>query len=235
MFSFLEFSPAAQSFLLFVLIFVPVAGIAGYFRIRSGRPLRPKRQRYIATMIMQFIILAVTLIAARAEGIQLLGREWGSSLIWLAVAGYMVLLTLRLRHAWPKLSDERKKQASRLLPDDPSLMRLWVGVAAAAGISEECAYRGLAYQLLREMGLNIAVTLLICATAFAIGHMTQGWRGVLGTFVLALVFHGLVFLMGSLYLAIAFHAVYNLIVGIIAMPILHDFAKKQEAAQAAGA
>jgi hypothetical protein len=41
--------------------------------------------------------------------------------------------------------------------------------------------------------------------------------------------------MGSLYLAIAFHAVYNLIVGIIAMPILHEFAKKQEAAQAAGA
>jgi membrane protease YdiL (CAAX protease family) len=131
------------------------------------------------------------------------------------------------------LSDERKEKARILLPDVPSLMRLWVGVAAMAGISGELAYRGLAYQLLRGMGLNIALALLVCVTAFAIGHMTQGWRGVVGTFVLALVFHGLVFLMDSLYLAIAFHAVYNLIVGVIAMPILSEFAKKQELAQAA--
>jgi membrane protease YdiL (CAAX protease family) len=114
-------------------------------------------------------------------------------------------------------------------------MRLWVGVAALAGISEELAYRGLAYQLLRGMGLNIALVLLVCVATFGIGHMTQGWRGVLGTSMLALVFHGLVFLTNSLYLAIALHAGYNLIVGVIAMPILSEFAKKQELAQAAGA
>jgi membrane protease YdiL (CAAX protease family) len=228
-------SRTAQFFLLVVLIFVPVAGIAGYFRIRSGKPLRPKRQRYLATIIMQLVILAVTIMAANRAGITLLGRQWGDLLTWLLVAGYMVFLTFRLRHAWGKVSNERKEKARRLLPDDPSLMRLWVGVAAMAGISEELAYRGLAYQLLRGMGLNIALALLICGTAFAIGHMTQGWRGVLGTFVLALVFHGLVFLTGGLYLAIAFHALYNLIVGVIAMPILREFAKRHELTQAVGA
>jgi membrane protease YdiL (CAAX protease family) len=183
---------------------------------------------------MQLIILVVTILAARSEGITLLGRKWGNPFIWLAVAAYMVLLAVRLRAAWTKLTDERKQKARRLLPDDPSLMRLWVGVAAMAGISEELAYRGLAYQLLRGMGLNIAWALLVCATTFAIGHMTQGWRGVLGTFVLAVLFHCLVFATNSLYLAIAFHAVYNLIVGVIAMPILSEFAKKQALAQAAG-
>ncbi|MFY9560709.1 MAG: CPBP family intramembrane glutamic endopeptidase [Terriglobales bacterium] len=231
---FFELSAAAQYFLFLVLIFVPLAGVAGYFRIRSGKPLRPKRQRYVATMVIQFIILVVTIMAARSEGIELLGRQWGNPLTWLVVAGYMVLLTLRLRHAWAKLSDERKEKARRLLPDDPSLMRLWVGVAALAGISEELAYRGLAYQMLREMGLNIALALLVCVTTFAIGHMTQGWRGVLGTFVLAVLFHCLVFATNSLYLAIAFHAVYNLIVGVIAMPILSEFAKKQAMTQAVG-
>jgi uncharacterized protein len=228
-------SRAAQFFLFLVLIFVPVAGIASYLHIRSGKPLRPKRKRYIATIVMQWNILVFTLIAAQAEGIVLLGRQWGDLLTWLLVAGYMGFLTFRLRHAWSKLSDERKEKARRLLPDDPSLMRLWVGIAAMAGISEELAYRGLAFQLLRGMGLNIALALLICVTTFAIGHMTQGWRGVLGTFVLALVFHGLVFLTNSLYLAIAFHAVYNLIVGVIAMPILHEFAKRQEMTEAVGA
>jgi hypothetical protein len=38
-----------------------------------------------------------------------------------------------------------------------------------------------------------------------------------------------------LYLAIAFHAVYNLIVGVSAMPILREFAKRQEITQAVGA
>jgi len=233
--SFFSLSAAVQYFLFLVFIFVPLAGVAGYLRIRSGKPLRPKRQRYVATMGMQVFILVVTVWAARSEEIELLGRRWGNPLIWLMVAGYMVLLTLRVRTAWAKLSDARKKPAARLLPDDHSLMRLWAGVAALAAISEECAYRGLGYQLLRSMRVNIALALLVCAATFALGHMTQGWRGVLGTFVLALVFHGLVFLTGALYLAIAFHAAYNLIVGVIAMPILREFTAKGDAAQAATA
>jgi membrane protease YdiL (CAAX protease family) len=104
-----------------------------------------------------------------------------------------------------------------------------------AGISEECAYRGLAYQLLVRITLSPALAVLICVVCFAIGHMTQGWRGVLGTFLIALVFHGLVFMTNSLYLAIAFHAAFNLIVGSIAMPVLSRFAKAQEVSQAAGA
>jgi membrane protease YdiL (CAAX protease family) len=63
--------------------------------------------------------------------------------------------------------------------------------------------------------------------------MIQGWRGVLGTFLLALIFHGLVFLTRSLYLAIAFHAAFNLIVGAIAMPVLSRFAKAQQINQVA--
>ena len=124
--SFFELSPAAQYFLLLVLIVVPLVGIGSYIRIRSGKSLRPKRQRYVATIVMQLIILVVTILAAHSEGIALLGRQWGSPFIWLVVAGYMALLAMRLRAAWAKLSDERKEQARRLLPDDPSLMRLWV-------------------------------------------------------------------------------------------------------------
>lgn len=231
--SFFSLSAAAQYFLFLVFVFVPIAGVAGYFRIRSGKPLRPKRQRYVATIVMQAIILVVTLFAAREEGITLLGNKWGSPLAWLAVAAYMVVLTFRLRAGWAKLSDERKQQARRLLPDDPSLMRLWVGVSAAAGISEECAYRGLAYQLLRGMGFDVALALLVCVVTFAIGHMTQGWRGVVGTFILAFLFHGLVYLTGGLYLAIIVHAVYNVIVGVMAVRVLGEATKREQVASIA--
>lgn len=233
--AFFELSSAARYFLCIVLIFVPMAGIAGYLRIRSGKPLRPKRQRYRVTIVVQFVILLITLTAAHQQKIELLGRQWGGPAIWLITAGYTAFIAWRGRRSWAKMTAEHLQKASRLLPDDPSLMRLWVGIAAMAAISEECAYRGLAYRLLSGMGLNFALALLVCAVCFAIGHMTQGWRGVLGTFLLALLFHGLVFATHSLYLAIVFHAAFNLIVGVIAMPALSNFAKTQTIGQVAEA
>jgi membrane protease YdiL (CAAX protease family) len=231
MMAFWELSGAARFFLLIVLVVVPALGVAGYLRIRSGKPLRPKRQRYRIIIVVQLMILLITLWAAHRERIVLLGRQWGSPEIWLITAGYAGLIVWRGRHAWARLSADRLEKARRLLPDDPSLMRLWVGIAAMAGISEECAYRGLAYQLLVRMSLHPALPVLACVVCFAVGHMTQGWRGVLGTFLLALIFHGLVFLTHSLYLAIAFHAAFNLIVGTIAMPVLSRFAKAQQVNQ----
>jgi membrane protease YdiL (CAAX protease family) len=63
---------------------------------------------------------------------------------------------------------------------------------------------------------------------FAIAHMTQGWRGVVGTFLLALVFHGMVILGGALYPAIFFHAGYNFTVGIVAIRFLSRAHPTQE-------
>jgi len=209
-----------QYFLLLTFILVPILGVAGYFRYRSGKPLRPKRERYRAMIVTQCIILLITISAAQLQHIELLGRSWGNPAIWVFALVYFALLIARVRKAWTKLSPQRLENARRLLPDDPTLMRLWVGVAAMASISEECAYRGMAPRLLMQLGLHLWLAILLCVLAFAIGHMTQGWRGVLATAILALMFHGLVFATGSLYLAIVIHAVYNLSVGVIAVPIL---------------
>ena len=233
--AFFELSVVARFFLFIVLVLVPAAGVAGYLRIRSGKPLRPKRARYRVIIVVQLIILLITLWAARRQGIELLGRQWGSPAIWLITAGYAALFGWRARKIWARMSPARLEKARRVLPDDPSLMRLWVVIAAMAAISEECAYRGLAFQLLVRISLDPALAVLACVVCFAIGHMIQGWRGVLGAFLIALIFHGLVFVTNSLYLAIAFHAAFNLIVGSIAMPILSRFAKVQEVKQVAEA
>jgi membrane protease YdiL (CAAX protease family) len=233
--AFWELSWVARSFLVIVLVVVPALGVAGYLRVRSGKPSRPKRQRYRTIIVRQFLILLITLWAAHREGIELLGRQWGRPEIWLITAGYAGFILWRRRQAWARMSADRLQKARRLFPDDPSLMRLWVGIAAMVGISEECAYRGLAYQLLLRISLDPALSLAVCAVCFTIGHMPQGWRGALGAFLIALIFHGLVFLTHSLYLAIAFHAAFNLIAGAIAMPVLSRFAKAQQVNQVAEA
>jgi membrane protease YdiL (CAAX protease family) len=89
-----------------------------------------------------------------------------------------------------------------------------------AGISEECAYRGVAYSLLRSMGIPSAYALGWCATAFAICHLYQGWRAAARIGILGLASHAAVFLTGSLYLSIAVHATYDILVGWFAMQCL---------------
>jgi len=229
--SFFALSTLAQYFLFMTLIFVPAAGIASYIRIRCGKPLRPKRQRYRSVIVVQLVMLVITLGAAQRQGIVLLGSVGGDPLIWLGAAVFLAMVARRMPREWPKKSAERLEQARRFLPDDPSLMRLWVAISALAGIGEECAFRGLAYRLLVGMGVNVALAVLVCVAAFAIWHMTQGMRALSGITLLALIFHGLVFATHSLYLAILFHAAFNLIVGTVAVRFFRQLPKPVETPQ----
>ncbi len=88
-------------------------------------------------------------------------------------------------------------------------------------------------RFLTDNNSSFWIALLLCVSAFAIAHSIQGWRGILATAIIALLMHGVVYETGSLYLAIVVHAVYDLMVGIIAVPILSKFAKTQELTQAA--
>jgi len=220
-------------FMVLALIVMPALGVASYIRIRSGKPLPPKARRYRSMIVFQLLLLLITVRAAREAGVQLLGNHVPGPLAWLIAGGYFVFLALRLRRAWPKLSPERRERARIVLPDHPSLMRMWVVVSALAGITEECAYRGLAFRFLTANRGSIVLALLLCIVSFGVAHMAQGWRGVLGTSVVAAIMHVVVFLTESLYLAIVLHAAYDLLVGVIAMPILRQDVGRQELAPAA--
>jgi membrane protease YdiL (CAAX protease family) len=224
-----------QLFMVQVLITAPVLGIVSFIRIRSGKPLPPKRDRYRRVIIFQFVFLLLIFLAAREQQVPIIAGPLPSAIAWLLGAGFMVLFGLRLRQAWPKLRPERLERARIVLPDDLSLMRMWVVISAMAGITEECAYRGLALRFLTDNRGSVGLALLLCIAAFAIAHMTQGWRGVLATAIIAAFMHAVVYLTQSLYLAIVVHAVYDLMVGVIAVPILSNFAKTQALAQAAEA
>lgn len=182
----------------------------------------------------QLVLLLITVLAAREAGAPLLGNRFPGPVAWLIAGGYLIFVALRLRRVWPKLSPERRERARIVLPDHPSLMRMWVMISALAGVAEECAYRGLAFRILTANHGSVALALLLCVASFGVAHMAQGWRGVLGTSVIAIAMHAVVFLTQSLYLAIVIHAAYDLMVGVIAMPILGQDVTRQELAPAEG-
>jgi membrane protease YdiL (CAAX protease family) len=222
-----------QFFMVQVLLTAPALGVASYIRIRSGKPLPPKTRRYRSMIVFQVLLLLISVLAAREAGIPLLGSQLPGPIAWLMAGGYFIFLALRLRRAWPKLSSERREMARIILPDHPSLMRMWVVISALAGLTEECAYRGLAFRFLTTNHGSVALALLLCVGSFGVAHMAQGWRGVLGTSVIAVAMHAIVFLTQSLYLAIVIHAAYDLMVGVIAMPILSQAASSLELAEPA--
>ena len=220
---------------LLTLVLMPILGIAGYIHIRRGKPLAPKSRRYRSMIVFQWLLLLITVAGARESGELLMGGRFPGPVAWLIAAAYLTFFTFRLRRAWAKLSPERRDRARVLLPDHPSLMRKWVVISALAGVTEECAYRGLTFRILTANHGSVPLALFLCVVCFGVAHMAQGWRGFVGTSLVAAIMHAVVFMTGSLYLAIVIHAAYDLIVGIVAMPILYQDLQRTQTTQPAEA
>jgi membrane protease YdiL (CAAX protease family) len=168
-------------------------------------------------ILTQWLLVFVTLEVAKTNGTALFAGDWPAGWIWVVSLLYLGLIALRLNSAWGRMSTDRKQRARLLLPERPRQMWYWLPVALLAGLSEECAFRGMAYLALREIIGSASISVAICVVAFALAHRIQGWRGVLGTGLIAIVMHGLVFMTQGLYLAIALHAAYDVVIGVIAL------------------
>ncbi len=226
--------PGMRVFLTYVLLGMPALGIASYFRVRSGKPLPPKLQRYRAVIVLQVFLVALTVAVAKKNLVELFGSIRPSGSAWLLAAAYLAVIAVGLNRGWRKLSEERKQRARVLLPEDSVQWRFWIFISILAGLSEEMAFRGLAYVAVSQQTGSSALAVLICTAAFGIAHMLQGWRGVLGTSLIALIFHAIVFLTSGLYLAIGIHIAYDLIVGYIAARVLGKGSKQLAAPAQAG-
>jgi membrane protease YdiL (CAAX protease family) len=206
----------ALVYLFVVLGWMPAAGIFSFLRLKAGKPMPPKTRFYRNMIAVQVVLLVYSLAVARHNEMSLLSNPpalW----IWLISALYVAFIGLRLQAVWKKIPAERKNRARRLLPEIPGHLRYWVPISFLAGIGEEIAFRGVAFGILREISGSTGFAIVICVLAFGFAHMTQGWRGVLGTGVIALVMHGIVYATAGLYLAIAIHVAYDLMLGFIAM------------------
>jgi hypothetical protein len=182
----------------------------------------------------QILLLAMTSLAAKQNAVSLVGLSGPPAWIWPAAAAYLGVIAVRVEIAWRHLSEERKQKARLVLPENPADMRYWIAISFLAGISEEYAYRGVAYVALSEVIGSPILAVVICVLSFGIAHMFQGWRGVLGAMLLALLFHFMVFETQTLCLAITFHVAYDLVVGILGMRgLMRDGTMKDAQAQAA--
>lgn len=99
--------------------------------------------------------------------------------------------------------------------------RAWfAAVCVSAGICEEVIFRGFLIRYLDALplGLNLWGAVIASAVIFGINHGYQGWKGMVVTSILALVFTALFLLTGSLWIPIAMHALLDLRILVILPP-----------------
>ncbi len=128
-------------------------------------------------------------------------------------AGFAIVVAVVVRQRRAALaSDEslgrlRRRMAALevMLPHSREELSLFFWLSATAGVCEELLYRGfMIWYLAHWIGLFQAAG--VAALVFGVGHLYQGWRGILTTGAAGAFLGAVYILSGSLYAGMVLHA-----------------------------
>ena len=151
-------------------------------------------------------------------------RLWTSIALFLLLAAYfayMVATLARSSDAGASVRQQFSGDLATVLPHMRTEMYWFGGVSLTAGFCEEFLYRGYFIWVFAPwLGWWAAAALSLLV--FAIGHVYQGWNGVLKTGIVGAAFTLVVASSDSLWPAIALHALIDLGNGIMAWLVLRE-------------
>ena len=222
-------------FAILVLLLGVVVPWRAAVRMRQllSLPATTSRQRlliYASTMAFQWLVSGVALGRAFVHGFppQALGLALDDPAFTLAlvlpVCALMAISQLyglrRLARLPPDQRGFADLLARKMLPQNSKEALVFVALAATVSICEEFLYRGILLAALERMGLAMVFAVLVSTALFALGHLYQGPKGMIGTFVLGLAFCVLRITTGSLAPCVAVHFAIDLVAGLAAPRLL---------------
>src|SRR5262245_34165013 len=225
--------------LLYVALFEVAWPLQDYFvlwpaflRRFQTDPARARTWLYAWTIAVQW-----ALVAAGAAIWLSNDRSWTSFKfsvpdgwrLWVPV-GLALLLVAYTVYASAALARESRARASvrqqfgkiaDIMPHMRTELYWFGGVSLTAGFCEEFLFRGyFIWALAPWLGWWGAAALSLCI--FALGHVYQGWNGVLRTAIFGALFTMLVALFDSLWPAIVLHVMVDFSGGVMAWLALRD-------------
>ena len=186
--------------------------------MRAGDPLAKVRM-YRQIVIEQIVTTALALWLCFSGAVPFVKLGLGAPYSWWLSAGLAVSLSalllwsgIRLRAKAQKIREKLKGRAEALLPSTAPEQHWFAAVSIGAGISEELVFRGFLffYLALWFPHINSLECALLTSLVFGMGHLYQGWKGILSTGLVGLVFAGLYVLTGNLLVPIVVHATMDL-------------------------
>lgn len=182
---------------------------------------------YISTIAYQWFMVAIVAWRAFARNLSptelglTMGDPWRT--LWSTV-GLTALLcanqivSLRVMARFPDAKRSFLFQLrEKIMPTTPLESAVFVGLACTAGIAEEFLYRGFVFVVFRHLvGFAYAVVIaaILSSMWFAVGHLYQGVRGIITTFVVGILFISVRLWSASLLPPVIAHAGIDLIAGM---------------------
>jgi len=220
-------------FLIMLLIFMLFIQINTALRKKKSKDVvrteKKQGKRYYRAMAWMWGSAIVFITISRIGGINFadLGLRgisfnyniWFTAIV-LIISGLMLLFSLRtliLSLASRKFREKMRTEigsddvARDILPRTKKEKCQYVTLSFSSGICEELVYRGFMAFLLQAVFPEIPIFLIILITSvlFGIGHLYQGWQGVLQTGVVGAIFMSLLLVTNSLILVMALHFITN--------------------------
>jgi uncharacterized protein len=218
-----------------ILVFLATAvPFLGWRRIRrlTRMPATAKRDRlalYASTVAFQWLAAAVILwrcsvheISFAALGLAIpnvpLTMTISVALAALILANQILSLR-RLANHPSEIGGVLPKLALKIFPQDSAERLVFFAVVVTVSVCEELIYRGFAQTVfghwfgLRAFGIG---AILASSALFALGHIYQGRRGLIATFIVGMLFSLVRAWTGSLFPAMAAHFAADWTAGIMA-------------------
>lgn len=149
-----------------------------------------------------------------------LNKRWPNiSLISLLVLAILYLLALiKTIRRNPVLRDEINKKFEGfrdLMPESKSqVMVFTLVVSVSAGVCEELLIRGYLYNLIYAK-YGMAPAILMSSVVFGLWHLYLGWKEVIRTGIMGIIFCGIYIFTGNLLLPILIHIFIDVYSGLL--------------------
>lgn len=208
-------------FLLIMLIFYPAASLLmGLTGRNDPSEITSKiEQVYIPTLLIQALLLGAlwfTLFRSRARFAEIgFAREdisWsnaGSAVIFFI--GAWVLMVI-IKGSMERSGYLAETDYFTLLPSSLLEGALWLCLSVGAAFSEELIFRGFVITRLQKLTGRFWIGAVIGSAAFSLGHLYQGYGGVILTFLYGLLFAALFAARKSVFPCVVAHFLQDAVV-----------------------
>jgi membrane protease YdiL (CAAX protease family) len=132
-----------------------------------------------------------------------------------ALAGTLHWLNLRrVGKSTGKAPELMRALAQKILPVNSVELLPYCALALTAGVCEEFLYRGFAMGALSRVGFPAWAVVILTAVLFGLAHAYQGRSGILGTFVMGILFGVVRLAYDTLVPVMMMHTMVDLVAGI---------------------
>ena len=206
---------------VFLVVGAPIWDLFEIRRLKVSADPRVRVKWYAKVVVASWTLAVIAVLATggreiwnMAETVSWLPHGEGVKAFLIGLLAAMLvgqLVPVVLMRSNEKLQARVRQALSSLyfiLPVTRAERWWWVVVSLSAGVCEEVLYRGFLIHYFQGAPLYWSLTIAIVGSivAFGIGHSYQGFRGVVGTAILGVVFAVLFLMTGSLLVPVLLHA-----------------------------